>query len=618
MSLSLAPAPARASLAAASAAASRGASRAGSAAAAAPLGAGQAPVLFSLLPGALGLTPALPAAPAPCVLGPAALPLLPAAAPLAAAAPEAALAALDPAAAELRTRQLQLPLPGQGLGPAAAALAQDYALADLAELFDGIKRPSLLGDALRLRLGKGSPLAALGLDEEGALLDWVRLYRPSKLKRVQAALLSWQSLSSAQQAWLQGHGRTAAGWDRQLPRDRDMNDWAQTELAAWKLRPPLSGTRDFRGFWRETQSLSRALAHEDRGALSLAYSRLKTELKLRLELQKRLAQGEDASARELLAALERGSGLPVSERLAALAEALAAHPDAAVRPRLRAAFDGWRRSRGRVDLSGMTELPAAARDALLDELRGTPQGDAALSLLPPGDAPKIAVADIGGIALFADGRISFDRSFLESWLSARGGTAQALQDDPEARRELARYMADTLVHESTHLRQSSQRKQAGLPAGFTQEDEVEAFLAQREFLRAKKGSWPASAWESAADKHRALLGGPDLDPTDFVRKVMFRYPTTPSLRGRLASALWKISRVQEALERGAAAPSEDPAGITEDWLSAVFSMKDDRTAPLLRAMSLTRMSAVRDYLTRWVLAAARWHQRLRERLAQAR
>lgn len=529
---------------------------------------------------------------------------------------KAALAVLDPEAAELRIRTASLPRLGKDLMPAAAELAQAYALADLAELFDGIKRPSLLGDALRMRLLKSSPLASMGLDKEEDLLDWVRFYRPKKLKRVQAALMSWESLSPAQQASLLAQGYMAAVWDRQLPRDRDLNDWAQKELAALKDHAPLQDVGAFRSFRGEIQSLSGALPHEDRGALSRLFSQLKTELKLRLALHKRLARADDPSARELLAVMERDSGRPVSERLSALAAGLAARP-VWVSPRLLKTFVSLQRPAEQERLADMTELPPGARDALFAELRGTPEGDAALALFEPGSAPAIAVENVGGTAQFADGRIIFDRSFIESWLHEHGRAAEAFRTDPATQLEFARYMADTLVHESNHFRQSSQRKQAGLPVGFTQEDEVEAYLAQREFLRGKKGKWPVAVWESAAGKHGSLLGGSPLDTADFVRKVMTRYPTVPSLRARLASQLWKISRFEEALERGTASPSKDGSHVSPDWLSSIFMMKDDRTTAFLYAVSLPEMTAIRDYLLSWILAAFEQPAQLRARLAQA-
>jgi hypothetical protein len=528
----------------------------------------------------------------------------------------APLSALDPAAAELRIRTAALPRPGKDLAPAAAELAQAYALADLAELFDGIKRPSLLGDALRMRLLKNSPLASMGLDREENLLDWVRLYRPKKLKRAQAALMSWEGLSPAQRASLLEQGYTPSFWNLQLPRDRDLNDWAQKELSALKVRAPLQDVAAFRSLRREIQPLSGALPHEDRGALALSYSRLKTELKLRLALQKRLAQAEDPTARELLAVMERDPGRPVSERLAALAAGLSARPTW-VSPRLLKIFVSLLRHTEKESLSGMAELPAGAKDALFAELRGTPEGDAALALFPPGVSPAIAVEDVGGTAQFADGRIIFDRNFIESWLYASGLTAEAFRMDPAAQLAFARFMADTFVHESTHYRQSSQRGQAGLPVGFTQEDEMEAYLAQRAFLRGKKGKWPASAWESAVDKHGALLGGSPLDAADFAHKVMTRYPTVPSLRARLASQLWKISRFEEALERGTASPSKDGSHVSPDWLSSIFMMKDDRTTAFLYAVTLPEMTAIRDYLLNWVLAASERPAQLRERLARA-
>lgn len=529
---------------------------------------------------------------------------------------KAAVTALDPAAAEHRIRTTAFPRLGKDLAPAAAELAQAYALADLAELFDGIKRPSLLGDALRMRLLKFSPLASMGLDKEENLLDWVRLYRPKKLKRVQAALMSWESLSPSQQASLLAQGYTAAVWDRQLPRDRDLNDWAQKELAALKDHAPLQDVGAFRSFRGEIQSLSGALPHEDRGTLSRLFSQLKTELKLRLALHMRLAQAEDPSARELLSVMERDSGRPVSARLSALAADLTA-PPVWVSPRLLKTFVSLQRPAEQERLADMTELPAGARDALFAELRGTPEGDAALALFEPGGAPAIAVENVGGTAQFADGRIIFDRSFIESWLHEHGRAAEAFRTDPATQLEFARYMADTLVHESNHFRQSSQRKQAGLPVGFTQEDEVEAYLAQREFLRGKKGEWPLSVWESAAGKHGALLGGPPLDAEDFIRKVMTRYPTVPSLHARLASQLWKISRFEEALERGTASPSKDGSHVSPDWLSSIFMMKDDRTTAFLYAVSLPEMTAIRDYLLSWVLAASEQPAQLRERLARA-
>lgn len=529
---------------------------------------------------------------------------------------KAALAALDPKAAELRIRTAALPRLGRDLVPAAAELAQAYALADLAELFDGIMRPSLLGDALRMRLLKSSPLASMGLDKEKNLLAWVRLYHPKKLKRTQAALMSWDSLSRAQRASLLEQGYTAVVWDAQLPRDRDLNDWAQKELATLKDHAPLQDVGVFRSFRGEIQSLSGALPHEDRGALSRLFSQLKTELKLRLALHKRLEQAEDPSARELLVVMERDSGRPVSERLSSLAAGLVARP-VWVSSRLLKTFVSLQHPAEQERLAGMTELPPGARNALFAELRGTPEGDAAIALFEPGVAPSIAVEDVGGAAQFADGRIIFDRSFIESWLHVHGRAAEAFRTDPATQLEFARYMADTLVHESLHFRQSSQRKQAGLPVGFTQEDEVEAYLAQREFLRGKKGRWPVAVWESAAGKHGALVGGSPLDTADFVRKVMTRYPTVPSLHARLASQLWKISRFEEALERGTASPSKDGSHVSPDWLSAVFMMKDDRTTAFLYAVSLPEITAVRDYLLRWVLAASEQPAQLRARLARA-
>jgi hypothetical protein len=503
---------------------------------------------------------------------------------------EAALAALDPDAAERAVHDPRLAgLPGEDPRAAASALWKAYALSDLAGLVEHEKRIRSLNFGLGLRLKSGSPLEALGLGSEKALLDWVRRYRPANEGKVKAAMLSWESLPEGKRRWLRSIQVEREDWEGKALEARGLPwKWDADRKKAWMSAPVPRDAASWREFVREAKGIAVGLEPKELAALNRHFKLMRALARARGALVR-------AAADEGLEAFDRGASLSPEERLAGLGLWMAAHPG--VFPdRLRDEINEARPSSEEESLAGVDRLPPGFGATLLSELGGVPSGERVRSLFPAGEEPAVWIENGSAVAWFepATGRVVFNRGVVEAWLRVRGLGVRDLLSKEGVRRGFLRWAAPVFVHEATHLRQHMDYLRLGLDGGITQEDEIEALSEQSLFVLQKSAEDPDYARGVGAREMR-MARRMARDFKAFERDGRrLNFKLLP-LRAALAFALKSFIKLDaEVSRRGRKAV---PKALQDDDWSLDWAL--EQAKGILSGMTAADLIVAREHQLRW-------------------
>lgn len=339
--------------------------------------------------------------------------------------------------------------------------------------------------------------------------------------RVERALVEWRTISPDVRQWLRAEGHTPESW-------KELKVAQRAEAVVTALRALLLGGRPVAidgqvyrdrlvGFAsRASPYLS---SHEDYRLDKLLENHAKLAAGLRRARAAARRAGDEALA-AMLADAAREDMTTAEKAVEAAREsaggpAPAKIPDAVVR---------------RIE----ERLPALIRGLT----RGTPAAEVIDAAL---DRVIVAALDAaqGGYQVDLD-RLVIGREHLDGFLAERGRTAEDLLDDDALLADFALEIAPIVVHETTHRRQALFARRAGLTtidqaSLYGQEDEREAFLVQRAFVKAFAAKNPSRAKALAKNERLNFIWNPGLIGKT-IGVLHLGYSNVPSYYGSRARA----------------------------------------------------------------------------------
>jgi hypothetical protein len=379
------------------------------------------------------------------------------------------------------------------------------------------------------------------------------------LQVLPSVYLDWSTLSGSQKSWLSARGAEQGTWSGlglQARWDK-LDAWAKGETAAlMEMNPSTAGEADammaraeavqaIEGGSRSQDVMDRAVQAQ-LAVKKLGEARANAGLSKDPSIQRALTDAQSAADPQArLAALSR------------LFDGLG-RPDAAVRAAAPAApsqvFDGASR-----------KLTAdLLRTGLLRETQGTwaGQGLADFYASHPLNI-DVGPAKRSAVAWYHDGALSFNETYIQEFVKARGKSIGDLAHDPGLLGDLTKEVAPTFVHEATHQVQEAWTKELGIPFELGESVEPEAMAVQSLYVLQKEKIDPSYRKYVAARAATSVLVREDLGLAEDLRQVGAEwfgneimagaYPGYPSI----ASTAWTnmvfgkqvASRAQAELDR---------------------------------------------------------------------
>lgn len=409
---------------------------------------------------------------------------------------DAILIAGDPAAsaAFLNNDDAQAALKAQDADLYAQVFARAAEIKDISDLVHGLPSPSGYRQGLELRDG------CVFCQSPTRLLAWAGETFPDldapRRAALRKAVLEWDALSPELRSWLGARGSSAGSWSGLGLKERHaaIKPWVDAQVDALMNENP-SGSAEGRALFDRGNALNDYMPRIQQTLLWERLTKTRSAVQGLEKAQARLAAGGDPALKALLAQAQSADTLETRLTLLSRIFDGLGTPDTAV-------LDSAPPRPGQVfDAASRRSLADLLKSGLMREISGTWAGDELSELYRHTTLDlRIGVIDATSIGQYQPGgAITFNESFIQRFLKAKGRDIRDLSRDADLLRTLTIELTPLFVHEATHQRQFQWAEDSHVNEVGSQNVEVEAMQTETVFIMEKSMRDPSFLARLKAD-----------------------------------------------------------------------------------------------------------------------